>query len=94
MVTSEPASGVSLIDKSALSLLASSTREEFQLPKLDIAIVEDDESVREATDHLLRLLGYITASFGSAEDFLNSDRVRDTACLITDVACFAGAVHT
>jgi CheY-like chemotaxis protein len=68
----------------ALSLLASSTREEFELPKLDIAIVEDDESVCEATDHLLRLLGYVTASFGSAEDFLNSGRVRDTACL-TDV---------
>ena len=69
----------------ALLLLASSTGEEFQLPKLDVAIVEDDESVRQATDHLLRLLGYVTASFGSAEDFLNSGRVRDTACLITDV---------
>ena len=41
--------------------------------------------MREATDHLLRLLGYVTASFRSAEDFLKSGRVRDTACLITDV---------
>ena len=50
-----------------------------------MAIVEDDESVRESTRHLLRLLGYATAGFASAEDFLNSGRVRDTACLITDV---------
>ena len=66
-------------------LLASSIRSGIQLPKLDIAIVEDDASVREATDRLLRLLGYVTASFGSGEEFLNSGRLRDTACLITDV---------
>ena len=55
------------------------------MPKIDVAIVEDDDSVREATDHLLRLLGYATASFASAEAFLKSGRVCDTACLIADV---------
>jgi FixJ family two-component response regulator len=55
------------------------------MPKIGVAVVEDDESTREATKHLLRLLGYATVSFASAEDFLKSDRVRDTACLITDV---------
>jgi FixJ family two-component response regulator len=55
------------------------------LPKIDVALVEDDASVREATNHLLRLLGYATASFASAEDFLNSGRVHETSCLITDV---------
>ena len=55
------------------------------MPKVDVAVIEDDDSVREATRHLLRLLGYFTASFASAEDFLKSGRVRDTACLITDV---------
>ena len=55
------------------------------MPKIDVALVEDDESVREATNHLLRLLGYATASFASAEDFLKSGRVRDSACLIVDV---------
>jgi FixJ family two-component response regulator len=55
------------------------------LPKIDIAVVEDDVSVREATKHLLQLLGYATASFASAEDFLSSGRVDDTSCLITDV---------
>jgi FixJ family two-component response regulator len=57
----------------------------FDLPKIDVVVIEDDASVRQATTHLLRLLGYRTASFASAEDFLNSGCVRETACLITDV---------
>jgi FixJ family two-component response regulator len=68
-----------------LSHRASAAREECDLPKIDVAVVEDDDSVREATKHLLQLLGYATASFASAEDFLNSGRVHDTACLVTDV---------
>ena len=60
-------------------------REELDLPKIDVAVVEDDDSVRDATKHLLQLLGYATASFASAEDFLKSGRVGDTACLIADV---------
>ena len=66
-------------------ILRRRAREECELPKIDVAVVEDDDSVREATKHLLRLLGYVTASFASAEDFLRSGRVRDTACLIADV---------
>jgi len=50
-----------------------------------ISIVEDDASVREATRGLVRSLGYSTATFASAEEYLRSERVRDTACLITDV---------
>jgi len=87
MVSSAADFGVSLIGMHGGVLLrrASAAREELDLPKLDVAIVEDDDSVREATAHLLRLLGYITASFSSAEHFLKSGLVRDTACLITDV---------
>jgi FixJ family two-component response regulator len=55
------------------------------MPQIGVAVVDDDESVREATKHLLQLLGYATVSFASAEDFLKSGRVRDMACLITDV---------
>ena len=55
------------------------------MPKIDVVVVEDDDSVREATNHLLQLLGYVTVSFASAEDFLKSGRVRDTACLVADV---------
>jgi FixJ family two-component response regulator len=50
-----------------------------------ISIVDDDESVREATTGLIRSLGYVAAPFASAEEFLQSDRVRDTSCLISDV---------
>ena len=50
-----------------------------------ISIVDDDASVREATKGLVKLLGFATASFASAEDFLNSERLRDSSCLITDV---------
>ena len=50
-----------------------------------ISIIDDDPSVRQATDGLVRSLGYRSATFASAEDFLQSGRVNDTSCLITDV---------
>jgi FixJ family two-component response regulator len=50
-----------------------------------ISIVDDDESVREATKSLVRSLGYKAATFGSAEEFLGSTEMMATACLITDV---------
>ena len=50
-----------------------------------IAIVDDDESVRDATETLLRSLGYRTSTFASADEFLKSEQVHDTSCLITDV---------
>jgi FixJ family two-component response regulator len=50
-----------------------------------ISIVDDDESVREATKGLVRSLGYHAATFASAEDFLRSGQVDKTSCLITDM---------
>ncbi len=50
-----------------------------------ISIIDDDPSVREATDGLVRSLGYRSVTFASAEDFLQSDRIEETSCLITDV---------
>jgi FixJ family two-component response regulator len=50
-----------------------------------ISIVDDDESVREATKGLVRSLGYTAATFGSAEEFLNSEQRHDTSCVIADV---------
>ena len=50
-----------------------------------ISIVDDDKSIRDATEGLVRSLGYRTATFASAEEFLGSDRLNDTVCLITDV---------
>ena len=50
-----------------------------------ISIVDDDEAVRVATKDLVRSLGYATETFASAEEFLRSNRIDDTACLITDL---------
>ena len=58
----------------------------ISLPRVPmISIVDDDEAVRNAISTLVRSLGYVAATFASAEDFLESDRVNDTSCLITDV---------
>jgi FixJ family two-component response regulator len=50
-----------------------------------ISIVDDDESVREAMKGLVRSLGYRAAAFASAQEYLRSDRLTDTSCLIVDV---------
>jgi FixJ family two-component response regulator len=50
-----------------------------------ISIVDDDESVRKAIESLVRSLGYAAATFSSAGDYLRSDSIRQSSCLITDV---------
>jgi CheY-like chemotaxis protein len=50
-----------------------------------VAIVEDDDSVREALEKVLCAFGYTAQAFATAEDYLFSDLMRDTACLISDV---------
>ena len=50
-----------------------------------ISIVDDDESVREATTGLMRSLGFRAEAFSSGEDFLISAHASATACLIADV---------
>jgi FixJ family two-component response regulator len=50
-----------------------------------VAVVDDDESVRDALSSLLRSLGYAVAVFASAEEFLASPRRGNTGCLIADV---------
>jgi FixJ family two-component response regulator len=50
-----------------------------------ISIVDDDESVREATKTLLRSVGYQVLTFASAENLLNSGALGETECLILDV---------
>jgi FixJ family two-component response regulator len=50
-----------------------------------ISIVDDDASVRVATDNLLRSLGYTVNTFKSAEEFLQSAHFNDTSCVIADV---------
>jgi FixJ family two-component response regulator len=50
-----------------------------------ISIVDDDESVRQGIEGLVRAVGYIAQSFKSASDFLESDAARRTSCLIVDM---------
>ena len=51
-----------------------------------VSVVDDDESVRESLPDLLRELGFEAQAFPSAEEFLASDSVGQTSCLILDVA--------
>ena len=51
-----------------------------------ISVVDDDESVRESLPDLLKEFGFDAQAFSSAEDFLSSDSVGHTNCLILDVA--------
>ena len=51
-----------------------------------VAIIDDDESVRESLPDLLKVLGYAVQAFASADTFLDSKYVSKTACLILDIA--------
>jgi FixJ family two-component response regulator len=51
-----------------------------------VSVVDDDESVRESLPDLLRELGFAAQAFSSAEEFLASDCVCQTRCLILDIA--------
>ena len=51
-----------------------------------ISVVDDDESVRESLPDLLREFGFAAEAFSSAEEFLASDRIGQTRCLILDIA--------
>lgn len=50
-----------------------------------ISVVDDDNSVRKSLKGLIRSVGFPVEVFGSAGDFLKSDHVRTTRCLILDV---------
>ena len=50
-----------------------------------ISVIDDDASVRTATDNLLSSLGYVVYTFASAEEFLRSSHFNDTSCVIADV---------
>jgi len=51
-----------------------------------IAIVDDDQSFREALDSLLTLIGFRTVSFASARSLLDSPQLPDVSCAILDVS--------
>src|SRR5436853_7782369 len=50
-----------------------------------ISIVDDDDFLRNSLNNLLRSVGMRTHGFSSAEEFLNSNELHDTDCLLLDV---------
>jgi FixJ family two-component response regulator len=50
-----------------------------------VSVIDDDESVRESLPDLLKELGFAVRAFCSAEEFLASDCVNQTRCLILDI---------
>jgi FixJ family two-component response regulator len=50
-----------------------------------VAIVDDNESIREAVESLLRSIGFRAESFSSAEEFLAGRRLNEMGCLILDL---------
>ena len=51
-----------------------------------ISVVDDDESIRESLPDLLKEFGFAARAFSSAEEFLISESLNETKCLILDVA--------
>jgi len=50
-----------------------------------VAVVEDDEGMRQAMRRVLEVAGYKTQLFASAEDFLATDTAAGAKCLVLDV---------
>jgi FixJ family two-component response regulator len=50
-----------------------------------VAIVDDDESIRQTTEDLLESAGFSAASFASADSFLRSQRLKRFRCMIVDM---------
>jgi FixJ family two-component response regulator len=67
--------------------MRSPSHEELVMAKrLLVSVVDDDESVRESLPDLLREFGFAARAFASAEEFLASDCVGRTRCLVLDIA--------
>ncbi|MGA7694649.1 MAG: response regulator [Candidatus Sulfotelmatobacter sp.] len=63
-----------------------SCQERSAIDRLLVSVVDDDSSVRESLPDLLKQFGFAAHAFSSAEDFLASDCVDQTRCLLLDVA--------
>ena len=56
------------------------------IDRILVSVVDDDESVRESLPDLLQQFGFAARAFSSAEEFLASDCIDQTRCLLLDVA--------
>jgi len=55
------------------------------VPTRPVCVVDDDESMRQALRGLLKSAGFQSELFASAEEFLESGRLAETACLVLDL---------
>jgi FixJ family two-component response regulator len=81
-----PASLRSVPFQFGLPVLRKCDKKDMKDTPLLVSVVDDDESVREALPDLLNEFGFSSRAFSSAEQFLASDCVVDTKCLILDIA--------
>jgi FixJ family two-component response regulator len=72
-------------DEELLQSVHLALRGEFDAAKNLIAVIDDDESIRETTVLLIESFGFRAAAFASAQSFLKSGQKLDTSCLILDV---------
>ena len=72
--------------KTPASPLSPQVRKDAMGSRSLVSVVDDDESVRESLPDLLKEFGYTAQAFSSAEQFLASDYIGRTECLILDVA--------
>jgi FixJ family two-component response regulator len=63
-----------------------SCKERSAIERLLVSVVDDDRSVRESLPDLLKQFGFAARAFLSAKEFLASDCVDQTRCLLLDVA--------
>jgi FixJ family two-component response regulator len=69
----------------AHSLVMEGSQEKSSIEHLLVSIVDDDESVRESLPDLLREFGFAAHTFSSAEEFLASNFIEQTRCLLLDI---------
>src|SRR6202047_5108145 len=61
------------------------SKQEMSKPESIVYVVDDDESVREAIQSLIRSVGLHVAAFASAQEFLRSKRPDVPGCLVLDI---------
>ena len=72
-------------DQELLRAVRLALQGEFEATNDLIAVIDDDEAIRRTTTLLFESFGFRAAAFASAESFLKSCELHDTACLILDV---------
>jgi FixJ family two-component response regulator len=71
---------------SPTAVAVSTAEKNMTITRSLVSVVDDDESVRESLPDLLREFGFAVRAFSSAEEFLASDCIEQTSCLILDIA--------